>query len=182
MNAEFLLQAMGLLDDDLVEEALQPAAPRPSLLTQTRRWVSMAACLAVLLTAGYLITHLGMGGGSSGSASASAGGSAPSTDTSPDGAAGGTGSNSAAGAAEPQEGGTIFLANQVYCLTGEALPELPEGAVALGELSALYPDAPSPSTDREEYVGRPVFQSADGSQLYVQRDDGLWAAAALAEP
>ena len=182
MNAEFLLQAMGLLDDDLVEEALQPAAPRPSLLTQARRWVSMAACLALLLTAGYLVTHLGMGGGSSGSASTSAGGSAPSTGTSPDGAAGGNGSGSAAGAAEPQEEGTIFLANQVYCLTGETVSELPAGAAPLGQLSALYPDAPSPSTDREEYVGCSVFQSTDGAQLYVQRDDGLWAVAALAEP
>ena len=180
MNSEFLLRAIGLLDDDLIDEALRPAASRPSLLAQARRWASVAACLALLLTAGYFVTHLGMGGSSSGSSSASAGEEAPGNGTSSDSAAGGTGSS--AGAVDPQEGGTIFLANQVYCLTGETLPELPEGAVSLGELSALYPDAPSPSTDREEYVGCPVFQSADGTTLYVQRNDGQWAVAALAEP
>lgn len=181
MNAEFLLQAIGLLDDDLVEEALQSPVPRPSLLTQTRRWVSMAACLALLLTAGYVVTHLGMGGNSSGSASTSAGGSSPSTGSSPDGAAGENGS-SAAGAAEPQECGTIFLEGAAYALTGRTVTQLPEETISLGELSALSPDAPSPNTDQEDYVGCALFQSTDGTTLYVQRGDGLWAVAELMEP
>lgn len=181
MTAEFLLRAIGLLDDDLIQEDGLPMAPKVTLLRQVRRWGSLCACLVLLLTAGYVVTHFDLGGGSSGSASTSAG--APSSgNTSPDGAAGGNGSSSAAGSAEPQEGGTIFLEGAVYAVTGRTVSELPEGAVSLGQLSALYPDAPSPSTDREDYVGCALFRSADGTAVYVQLDEGLWAEAALAEP
>ena len=149
MTAEFLLRAIGLLDDDLIQEDGLPMVPKVTLLSQVRRWGSLCACLVLLLTAGYVVTHFDLGGGSSGSASTSAG--APSSgNTSPDGAAGGNGSSSAAGSAEPQEGGTIFLEGAVYAVTGRTVSELPEGAVSLGQLSALYPDAPSPSTDRED--------------------------------
>ena len=183
MTAEYLLRAIGLLDDELIEDALRPAAQRPALLTRLRRWSSLAACLALLLTAGYIVTHLGMGGGSSGSSSAAAGEPSPDTgDGTANGSSGGTASSPSGGTAPAQEPGTIFLENTVYLFTGETLSALPEDALALAQLSALAPDAPSPSTDREDYVGCPVFQSADGRQLYVQRDDGLWAVAAMAEP
>lgn len=62
MNAEYLLDAVGLLDDDLLREAEEYQPPRRDY----RPWVSLAACLAVVLTLGYALTHLnlGMGGGS----------------------------------------------------------------------------------------------------------------------
>lgn len=61
MNAEYLLDAVGLLDDDLLREAEEYQPPRRDY----RPWVSLAACLAVVLTLGYALTHLnlGMGGG-----------------------------------------------------------------------------------------------------------------------
>lgn len=182
MNADFLLQAIGLLDDDLIEEARQPFRRRPTLLFRARRWVSVAACLAILLTAGYVVTHLGMGGGSSGSASASAGGSAPNAGSgnTASGNTDGSASSSAGSAQEP--GGSIFLNSDVYLLTGEIADTLPPDVLSLGVLSALYPDAPSPSTDREDLTGREVFQRSDGTVLYIQLDGGLWAVASLVQP
>lgn len=61
MNAEYLLDAVGLLDDDLLREAEEYQPPRRDY----RPWISLAACLAVVLTLGYALTHLnlGMGGG-----------------------------------------------------------------------------------------------------------------------
>lgn len=59
MNAEYLLDAVGLLDDDLLREAEEYNRPRRDY----RPWLSLAACLAVVLTLGYALTHLGMGGG-----------------------------------------------------------------------------------------------------------------------
>lgn len=76
MNAEYLLDAVGFVDDDLLREAEEYQPPRRDY----RPWVSLAACLAVVLTLGYALTHLGMGGGaapgnqaSGGAASAPAG-------------------------------------------------------------------------------------------------------------
>lgn len=76
MNAEYLLDAVGLLDDDLLREAEEYSRPRRDY----RPWIGLAASLAVVLTLGYALTHLGMGGGaapgnqaSGGAASAPAG-------------------------------------------------------------------------------------------------------------
>ena len=50
MKAERLFRAIGLVDDDLVEEtAKAPARKRPSW----RRYGAMAACLAVLCGTGF---------------------------------------------------------------------------------------------------------------------------------
>ena len=68
MNREQLLEAVGLLDDDLIQEA--EAYRRPE--RNYRPWISLAACLAVVLALGYGVTHLGMGGGMSGGASQNA--------------------------------------------------------------------------------------------------------------
>lgn len=59
MNAEYLLDAVGLLDDDLLREAEEYSRPRRGY----SRWIGLAASLAVVLTLGYALTHLGMGGG-----------------------------------------------------------------------------------------------------------------------
>ena len=61
MNAEHLLDAVGLLDDDLIREAEEYQPPRRDYST----WTGLAASFAVILTLGYALTHLnlGMGGG-----------------------------------------------------------------------------------------------------------------------
>lgn len=76
MNAEYLLDAVGLLDDDLIREAEEYSRPRRDY----RPWIGLAASFVVVLTLGYALTHLGMGGGaapgnqmSGGAASAPAG-------------------------------------------------------------------------------------------------------------
>ena len=62
MKAERLFRVLGLVDDDLIEEAASPAAGGRSSF---RKWAAAAACLAVLCAvgAGWLITggFLGMG-------------------------------------------------------------------------------------------------------------------------
>ena len=63
MNAEHLLDAIGLLDDGLIQEAEEYSRPRKQI--NYRPWISLAACLVVVVALGYGVTHLEMGGGSS---------------------------------------------------------------------------------------------------------------------
>ena len=62
MNGEHLLEAMGLLDDDLIAQAEEPARRRPR--PPVRRWAALAACLALVLALGYQGARLWPGGGS----------------------------------------------------------------------------------------------------------------------
>ena len=57
MSREHLLDAIGLLDDDLIQEA-ETAQKRRS---GYRGWTSLAACLAVVLVLGYGLTHIRLG-------------------------------------------------------------------------------------------------------------------------
>lgn len=63
MNVEHLLDAIGLLDDDLVQKAERYRHSRPKNPYKT--WLSWVACFAVALVLGYGITHLKAGGGTS---------------------------------------------------------------------------------------------------------------------
>lgn len=101
MSADFLLDALGLLDDDLIAdaEALPARAASPS---RVRRWAALAACLAVVLFLGYGAARLSLlpweGGGG-----LSSGGNAP------DGGAAGEASppdDSSGGAVEPPSPGS----------------------------------------------------------------------------
>ncbi|MGI5963291.1 MAG: hypothetical protein ACOX7N_06180 [Lawsonibacter sp.] len=179
MTPEYLLDAIGLLDDDLLQDAWSsssldthsPQDLRPIL----RRVGSFAACLVLLLSVGYVLTHFQLGNTSSGSTSASADSGEA---TAGEGAAGSSSIEESNGSASPEETyGNVFLDQHTYQITEETLSSLPEGTVALGTLSALYPDAPSPNTDRKDYVDCPVFQSSDGKQLYVQIAEDVWVVA-----
>jgi len=90
MNAEYLLDALGLLDDDLIREAetYTVRKQRPHY----RTWMAWAACLAVVIALGYGAAHIRMGGGSDGNA-------APSAESSAGSAA--AGGSSAGGAEVP---------------------------------------------------------------------------------
>ena len=48
MSAERLFRILGLVDEDLIEEAASPAAFKRS----PRRWMAAAACAAVLCAVG----------------------------------------------------------------------------------------------------------------------------------
>ena len=211
MNAEYLLDAIGQLDDELVREAERYRRPR----VRYGRILSLAASFAVVILLGYGVTHIKMGGmnggaapsyAGGGSSSAPAGGSefpednsgapragdsadAPSEPDSPGETAlsSGEGVPNSAQTALP---GAIFVrgASGSYILTGEVLAELPEDGefVLLGQLLALYPDSPSPCTTVEEYVGLNLWMENDGTDLltavYVELPEGGFARAELAEP
>ena len=63
MNAEHLLDVIGQLDDDLIQEAEAYRRPNPKGNYST--WLSWAASFAVVLVLGYGVTHMGMSGGGS---------------------------------------------------------------------------------------------------------------------
>ena len=64
MTAEHILDAIGLLDDDLILEAEGYAAPKAR---SWRRWTALAASFAVVILLGYGAVRLGViGGGSKG--------------------------------------------------------------------------------------------------------------------
>lgn len=65
MNAGDILDAIGLLDDSLIQEAEEYSRPRKQ--AGYRPWISLAACLAVVIALGYgavRLTYLGGGNGS----------------------------------------------------------------------------------------------------------------------
>lgn len=202
MNAEYLLDAIGRLDDDLVREAERYRRPK----ARYGRLMGLAACFAVAVALGYVLTHLGMGGGAPLSAGGGNGGAPASGNSAPNTADGadtphepeqplGSASSSqggenaeAPGGAQEVPHGTIFVrgASGNYILTGEVLAELPEGGepVLLGTLSALYPDSPSPCTTVEEYAGLNLW-AEDGDiiyAVYVELPESGFARAELVEP
>lgn len=76
MNSEFLLEAIGLIDDELISDAERRGAKKnPVPLPKILGW---AACLAVVIVLGYGVTHLRMGGAGNSAAPAA---SAPAAST-----------------------------------------------------------------------------------------------------
>ena len=75
MNADFLLDAVGLIDDDLIldAEAAPAARKAPPAL---RRWAPLAACLALVIALGWSLPQM-FRMGSAGSPSNSSGAGAP---------------------------------------------------------------------------------------------------------
>jgi len=106
MNAEYLLDALGLLDDDLIREAETCTVRRQR--PRYRTWMAWAACLAVVIALGYGAAHIRMGSGSD-----SGGNAAPSAESSAGFAAAG-GSSSGGEAAPP---------NSQEQSSGTAVPE-----------------------------------------------------------
>ena len=164
MTPEYLLEAVGLLDDDLILQAERAPIRRP---VRWQRWLGLCACLALVLLVGRGVVHTWSGG-------ASAGAGAPSGDVGSAGTSSGT-------ASLPDGSVYILVENRSYLSTGETVPELPDGAKALGVLSEAEAGGSSPSTNGAEFVGRPLYAGADG-RLYVRLDQGDYAVFILAEP
>ena len=173
MTSEHLLEAMGLLDDDLIVQAERAPARKP---VPWQRWLGLCACLALVFLGGRGVVQNWSGSSSSNGAGAStsAGGGAPSGDV-------GSASTSSGSASLPDGSVYILVENRSYLSTGETVPELPDGAMALGVLSEAEAGASSPSTNGPEFVGRPLYAGADG-RLYVRSDQGDYAVFILAEP
>jgi len=187
MTAEYLLDAMGLIDDDLIQDAeVLPALTRlSSVRSWTDRAATLASCLVLVLALGYVVSNLGMGGDSA--APAASTGSAPASSTVADSSC----ATSAPASTELASGSTIFLHTDrgtlTYALSGEYAEELPEHCRALGELASLHQDGKGemPLTDGTEYEGCSLW--AEGEEpipavLYVQLPDGRYALAELIQP
>ncbi|MCI9171181.1 MAG: hypothetical protein HFF42_09705 [Lawsonibacter sp.] len=69
----------------------------------------------------------------------------------------------------------IYQTWTYYALSGDTIRELPPDSVPVGILSSLYPDAPSPYTDAEAYVGLELWCSPDGAYVYAALPDGGYA-------
>ena len=72
MTSENLLDAVGLLDDDLLQEAELPVRKQRGGVWQ--QWIPLAACLAVVVVMSYGLTQFGAVSGGSASGSAGAAG------------------------------------------------------------------------------------------------------------
>lgn len=187
MTSEYLLNAIGLLDDDLLQEAETVPAHKPA---SWRRWGSLAACAVLVVALGYGAAHLPGMGGSNSSSTASQGIAGESNSScSAESSSADEYTSDNVGSIEPTESGipesgnVIYIDGNTYVLYG-VVEELPEDCRLLGTLSALDPDGPSPSTTAEEYVGCQLWapDEANPAEVYVQLPDGGWAAAQLAQP
>ena len=65
MTSEQLLDAIGLLDDGLIQEAERFSLPRRQ--AHMGQWLGLAASLALVVGLGYGAIRLGLAGGTSGS-------------------------------------------------------------------------------------------------------------------
>ncbi|RHR10569.1 hypothetical protein DWX58_04025 [Pseudoflavonifractor sp. AF19-9AC] len=173
MTSEHLLEAMGLLDDDLIVQAEQAPARKP---VPWQRWLGLCACLALVLLVGRGVVQnwSGINSSNGAGASTSAGGGAPSGDV-------GSAGTSSGSVSLPDGSVYILLDNRSYLSTEETVPELPDGAEEVGLLSEAAEGASSPSTNGTAYVGCALYAGADGL-LYVQSDQGDYEVFALAEP
>lgn len=180
MTREHLLEAMGLLDDDLIQEAEKPVRRKKR---NPEVWVSLAACLAVVLTIGYGLTHIGMGSGNTASGAAS-------QETTEDwsGATGGSGSAAIEdpGDASPNTSDEVLLvivpvgdkryAYFHYYEEDRVLETLPEGCRSLGEVGQYTEGEDIPYTDMNVFPGCPLWIAGDGwdGPVYLETPEGVY--------
>ena len=199
MTSEFLLEAMGQLDDELVLEAAALPARRGIKWGQVAGWAAaILLCVGIAHMPGLPLNGAGTAAPENGAAQEeqmkhhlladAADGTAdyeyrseqesqvqePSAEHKSESmTAGGT----QQGIMEPQ----FFTERGVYLLV-----ELwhqdppPEGAKELGKLAAYrYGEEIYPAVRARELEGCPVWESADGEYLYVQMSDEGWLTAKL---
>ena len=197
MTSEFLLEAIGRMDDELVTEAAEPA--RRSI-----PWLKVSGwAAALLLCVGVASLPALMPWNGTGTAAPEAehffSDALLDQDTAADDyeyrseqesqiqtpsatdkentkaeASGTVADGAMGGVFEP----CFFTERGVYMLMGEDFPYEPQmplltHATALGNLAASIPgEQVYPSTGTPELVGCPVWESADGKTLYIELPDG----------
>ena len=191
MTREELLEAIGRVDDDLIQEAEDYR--RPARRLGLTHWRPLAGGLAAcLVLAAVLYLPFGMSGGDN-TTSGAAGSSSTAQDS-------GSGSWSGSGEALPenpsagdessggsssQEGGAVQDVLRTpageYTLTGELASALPEGSRQLGVLFLEGEDSQDQLyTTRREYAGCMLWEGPDGT-LYVKLPGNGYALARPAE-
>ncbi len=179
MTSEFLLEAVGYLDDELIDQA-RPTPVRRAV--SWRRWMGLCACLALVVLMGWAAvqnlphnsTSGSWAGATGGGSSAGAGAASGETQNGDESAASGE-------TTPPGEPAYILLEGQSYVHTGQTARELPQGTQELGQLSLCREGASSPCTNWEEYVGCSLFEGPDGL-LYLRQAQGDYLLFELVEP
>ena len=196
MTREELLEAIGRVDDDLIQEAEDCRLParRPGL----PHWRPLAGGLAAcLVLAAVLYLPFGMSGGGDNTTSGAAGSSSAAQEVESESSAGtaqGSGAalpgepsagDESSGGASSQEGGAaqdvLRTPAGEYTLTGEMASALPEGSRQLGVLFLEGEDSQDQLyTSRREYAGCMLWEGPDGT-LYVKLPGNGYALARPAE-
>lgn len=187
MTSEFLLEAIGHIDDDLVLEAGKTPARHP---IPWARIGGLAAAVVLCVGIARIPGLLPLDG-------ATAGGAMQETDNSATGASGvlqdqyrgdQESCTQAPSAAGKDKNGLLepkfFTRRGVYLMTvPPTVQSLPEDCTELGALVSAVPgETVYPSTGTEELAGCTVWESSDGSMIYIQLPDGQWLTAALYTP
>lgn len=209
MTSEFLLNAIGMIDDELVMEAVAPTR-------RTIPWLRVSSLAAAfLLCVGVASLPCLMPKNSAGTAAApeSDGGlgsalldryhyaadqdavsnsfehrsEQESQVQMPSAMDKGNFKTEAAGTTQGFFEPRFLTQRGVYLLMGEEFPHKPklpdtENLYPLGELVATVPgEQVYPSTGTKEYIGCPVWESEDGRTIYIQLKDGGCLFARLCE-
>ena len=170
MTREHLLEAMGLLDDDLIKQAEEPVSRKK---WNRESWISLAACLAIVLTIGYGLVQNGWWSTNSSSGSSSAGtaaedwsgntgGDAPAsseTVTAPEEAGSGIASSGLGGevlAVMVPVGDKVYSYQHRY-EQDRVLDNLPEGCRSLGRVGAYAEGEDCIYTDMGEFPDAPLW-------------------------
>lgn len=153
MNPEYILDVLGLLDDDLIREAETCTAP--GRRSGYRGWMTLAACFAVVIALGYVLTHVG-GMGSGGGAAPEFSGTAPST--------------SSGGATQ----GTDGLWNQDASNGGNAAPK-PAGppASAGGSEDTAAPGATEPQSPSDALEEGQMFAVLEDGTVFRATEEAI---------
>lgn len=206
MTREELLEAIGRVDDDLIQEAEDCRLPVGR--HRFTHWRPLAGGLAAcLVLAAVLYLPFGMSGGGDNTTSGAAGSSSAAQESQTDHSAGtaqdggsdvwsGSGSgealpetpsagNESSGGSSSQEGGAVQDVLRTpageYTLTGELASALPEGSRQLGVLFLEGEDSQDQLyTTRREYAGCMLWEGPDGT-LYVKLPGNGYALARPAE-
>lgn len=191
MTSEFLLEAIGQMDDDLVVETATPTRRAIPWLKVSGWAAALLLCVGVANLPGLLPMN-------------GAGSAAPESDFTlgdvlldQDGkdiyeyrsdqesqlkdSTANKSESAVTGVTAPTQGvfePLFFTQRGVYMLMGEDFPyksKLPD-TESLKELGVLVTSVPGeqvyPSTGTQEYVGCPVWESEDGKVIYIQLKDG----------
>ena len=158
MTSEHLMDAVGLLDDDLIQEAEYPVPQRAR--PDHRHWLGWAACLAVVLALGYGVTHIQRGVSSAG----------PLPTEPPD-------CDSSAGAVpQPSEWPAIMVDGVLYWSTGTPVPaEVDESAqrTVTGYINTL-PETDGQTNFSQDLSARYALVEIGQEQKLVVLMNGEW--------